>query len=94
MAFRQMECSQRQISYTQFLESVEQGMVKTVHLEGRDIKGKLSIWRNFESVVVWFSYDEDLINELLKYNVEMTGEKMRNLRSLGYVSIRVSRCCC
>lgn len=74
--------SQRQISYTQFLESVEQGMVKTVHLEGRDIKGKLASGETYETTL-FGPYDDDLINELLKYNVEMTGAKDEKPSFLG-----------
>jgi len=72
----------REITYTQFLKNVEQGVVNDVHIDGQDIKGTLSTGEPFQTVL-FGPYDQDLINELKKYNVEMTGQKPEKPSFLG-----------
>jgi cell division protease FtsH len=74
--------SNREITYTQFLKNVEQGVVNDVHIDGQDIKGTLSTGEPFQTVL-FGPYDQDLINELKKYNVEMTGQKPEKPSFLG-----------
>lgn len=67
------DAAKGQMDYTRFNTQVEQGQVREVRIDGREIKGTL---RSGESFVTYIPgiYDEDLINTLIKNNVKTIGE--------------------
>jgi len=67
------DAAKGQMDYTRFNTQVEQGQVREVRIDGREIKGSL---RSGESFVTYIPgiYDEDLINTLIRNDVKTIGE--------------------
>ncbi|AWL11519.1 ATP-dependent zinc metalloprotease FtsH [Saliniradius amylolyticus] len=72
-SFTPGESPGRQYSYTQFIDDVNQGMVREVRIDGREIKGVKRSGENFKTFLPT-SYDEHLLNDLLKNDVRVYGE--------------------
>ncbi len=56
------------LSYTQFINEVKQGRVKTVHIDGRQVEG---ITVNGERFTTYTPNDPEMVNDLLANNVEI-----------------------
>ncbi|MDF2179414.1 ATP-dependent zinc metalloprotease FtsH [Aliiglaciecola sp. CAU 1673] len=72
-SFTPGDSSSRQYDYTQFINEVNQGMVREVRIDGREIKGSKRSGETFVTYVPTL-YDEDLLNDLLKNDVRVIGE--------------------
>ena len=67
--FNQTKSPQREISYTQFHQEVEQGAVKSVHLQGNRIRGLyVDGSGNFRTLS---PHDNDLVPTLMKHKVDI-----------------------
>ena len=67
--FNQTKSPQREISYTQFHQEVEQGAVKSVHLQGNRIRGSyVDGSGNFRTLS---PHDNDLVPTLMKHKVDI-----------------------
>ncbi|MES1945442.1 ATP-dependent metalloprotease FtsH [Salinisphaera sp. PC39] len=72
-SFAPSNSSGQEISYSRFIEQVEQGSVQQVHIKDKRIEGQLDSGTRF----VTFSPESDnkaMIGTLLEHNVEVTGE--------------------
>ena len=67
--FNQTKSPQREISYTQFHQEIEQGAVKSVHLQGNRIRGSyVDGSGNFRTLS---PHDNDLVPTLMKHKVDI-----------------------
>src|SRR5690606_37282725 len=70
------------ISYSMFLEKVEQGLVKKIHLSGQDVEGVLKDGSRFETVIGNNPKDWD---SLRQHNVEFSVDSPSNHLTLWYL---------
>ncbi len=66
------DTSSSTISYTQFIKEVQQGLVRDVKIDGRQIKGQKRSGEKFETLIPT-AYDPDLLNDLIKNDVNSVG---------------------
>ncbi len=66
--FNHQPSSTTGLSYTQFINEVKQGRVKTVHIDGRQVQG---ITVNGERFTTYTPNDPEMVNDLLANNVEI-----------------------
>ncbi|WP_416305233.1 ATP-dependent zinc metalloprotease FtsH [Neptunicella sp. SCSIO 80796] len=71
-SFTPGDSSNRQMDYTQFVQEVQQGQVREVRINEREIKG---FKRSGESFVTYIPYfDDQLVDDLIKHDVRLIGE--------------------
>ena len=72
-SFSPGDSSGRQLDYTTFVREVSQEQIREVRIDGKVING---IKRNGDKFLTVIPIpDNNLINDLLKYNVKVLGEK-------------------
>ncbi len=64
--------SEGKANYTQFIQDVQQGLVREVKIEDRKITGVKRSGERFETFIPT-PYDPDLLNDLIKQNVRVVG---------------------
>jgi len=64
--------SEGKANYTQFIQEVQQGLVREVKIEDRKITGVKRSGERFETFIPT-PYDPDLLNDLIKQNVRVVG---------------------
>ena len=81
------EQSENKISYTQFINDVRSGAVKEVKIERTSgaVVGERNNGGKFQTVIP--VYDEDLLNDLLKNNVQVNGVKPEQQSLLANIFI-------
>lgn len=74
-SFAPSDSNKRQESYDQFIKEVHRGLVSEVKIdnETRQITGVKRTGETFSTTIAY--YDDDLISDLLKYDVTIIGEK-------------------
>ncbi|WP_438862603.1 ATP-dependent zinc metalloprotease FtsH [Neptunicella sp.] len=71
-SFSPGDAKNRQMDYTQFVQDVQQGQVREVRINEREIKG---FKRSGESFVTYIPYfDDQLVDDLIKHEVRIIGE--------------------
>ncbi|MBC3764510.1 ATP-dependent zinc metalloprotease FtsH [Neptunicella marina] len=84
-SFSPGDSSSRQMDYTQFVQDVQQGQVREVRIDEREIKG---FKRSGESFVTYIPYfDDKLIDDLIKHDVRVVGEPPEESSFLASVFI-------
>ncbi|NVK25103.1 MAG: ATP-dependent metallopeptidase FtsH/Yme1/Tma family protein, partial [Gammaproteobacteria bacterium] len=59
-------------NYTQFIQEVQQGLIREVKISDRKITGVKRSGERFETFIPT-PYDPDLLNDLIKQNVRVVG---------------------
>ncbi len=72
-SFTPGDSSGRQLDYTSFIKEVQQEQVREVRIDGKTIKGIKRSGEGFVTIIP--IQDNQLIDDLLKYNVKVVGEK-------------------
>jgi len=62
-----------ELKYSDFINSVDSGQVERVTISGQNIDGLLTNGESFTTVIP--AYDDQLINDLIKNNVQVEGKK-------------------
>ena len=84
-SFSPGDSSGRQLDYTTFVREVSQEQIREVRIDGKVING---IKRNGDKFLTVIPIpDNNLINDLLKYNVKVLGEKPEEPSLLGSIFI-------
>jgi len=84
-SFSPGDSSGRQLDYTTFVREVSQEQIREVRIDGKVING---IKRNGDKFLTVIPMpDNNLINDLLKYNVKVLGEKPEEPSLLGSIFI-------
>ena len=84
-SFSPSDSSGRQLDYTSFVRDVSQGQVREVRINGKVING---VKRNGDKFLTVIPIpDNNLINDLLKYDVKVLGEKPEEPSLLGSIFI-------
>lgn len=84
-SFSPGETTGRPLDYTSFVQDVRRGDIREVTIEGQTIKGIKRNGDQFETVLPF--YDEDLLNDLIKQNVETYGKKPEEQGFLSQIFI-------
>lgn len=84
-SFSPGDSSGRQLDYTTFVRDVSQEQVREVRIDGKIINGIKRNGDKFTTVIPL--PDTNLINDLLKYNVKVQGEKPEEPSLLGSIFI-------
>lgn len=64
--------SDNELGYSEFVQAVQQDSVKSIEIEGLEIRGLMQDGTSFKTVRPYIE-DPDLINDLLKHNVSVQG---------------------
>ncbi len=84
-SFSPSDSTGRQLDYTSFVRDVSQGQVREVRINGKVING---VKRNGDKFLTVIPIpDNNLINDLLKYDVKVLGEKPEEPSLLGSIFI-------
>ena len=73
-------------NYTQFIQDVQQGLIREVKIEDRKVTGLRRSGESFETYIPT-PYDPDLLNDLIKQNVRVTGVPPEERSILGQILI-------
>lgn len=73
-------------NYTQFIQDVQQGLIREVKIEDRKVTGLRRSGERFETYIPT-PYDPDLLNDLIKQNVRVVGVPPEERSILGQILI-------
>jgi cell division protease FtsH len=73
-------------NYTQFIQDVQQGLIREVKIEDRKVTGLRRSGETFETYIPT-PYDPDLLNDLIKQNVRVVGVPPEERSILGQILI-------